>query len=129
MSAAFNKLAARKELGAIAHRLAEGLDRSLAKRIIARHIHNLSDTLPPETFGEVLLALHDANEANDIDEIHAGVLLLQSLIPLTLGALPAGATGRLPDGRVFIKRKDCLELYASCDTLEPIPYNTVVTIL
>ena len=125
----FNKLGARKEIGAIFYRLDdEHLDRDIKRRIIKRHICNLAETLPTE-FTEILLKLGAANTFGEYDEVRAGCILLQNLIPTTLGAMPAGLVARLPDGRIFIKRKDCLELYASCDTLEPIPYDTQVTIL
>lgn len=108
----FNKLAARKELGAIAYRLNEpGLEGKLCGRIIGRHIANLVETLPPETFGEILLALRAANKLGDIDEIHAGVLLLQSLIPTTYGSAPAGTVFRVRAGGLLAtKRKDGIDV-------------------
>lgn len=127
---AINKLAARKELGAIAHRLNDAsLDRSLAKRIIGRHIHNLVETLPPETFGEVLTALHDANEADDIDEIHAGVLLLQSLIPTTYGSIPAGTVFRLrASGLLATKRKNGIDVQGRLHVALHLDADQIVTV-
>lgn len=85
----FNRLAARKEIGAIHHRLAEvGLAVTLRHQIIARHLDNLADTLPERFHG--LLARMIAANYNDPQELAAGLALLAGLIPATYGSIQIG---------------------------------------
>lgn len=126
---AFNKLGARKELGTILHRLEEqGLDPIIRKRLIDRSLQNLLDTLPLR-FVAILGNAGLANIDNDLAEVKAAAELMLSIIPLTIGAIPAGTVVELPDGRVVIKRKSHIELCSCCDILEPIPHDTIVKIL
>lgn len=130
MSAPFNKLAARKELGSILHRLDEqGLHTTILRRIVRRHIENLNETLPVEEFGPTLILLRDALTLDHWGQVRKIAKEIQELIPTTIGMIPAGTVVELPDGRVVIKRKSYLELCSCCDILEPIPHDTIVKIL
>lgn len=104
----FNRLAARKEIGAIRHRLAEtGLDPVIRRQIIVRHLANLLDTLPAKFHGIVTrcqVALY-----NDPLELAAGLDLIASLVPATYGSIPAGTVFKLSNGHYFIKRKEGCE--------------------
>lgn len=108
----FNKLGARKEIGAIAYRLDEpGLDHTILRRIIRRHIENLSDTLPVEEFGKTLTILRDALTLERWGEIRTIVALLQESIPTTYGSAPAGTTFRVwSTGPLLTKRKGGVEV-------------------
>lgn len=103
----FNRLAARKDIGAIRHRLAEaGLSVTLRHQLIARCLDNLADTLPQKYQG-IVKRCQVANY-NDPMELVAGLDLLAALIPATYGSITAGTVFKFQD-RYFIKRKDGAE--------------------
>lgn len=103
----FNRLAVRKDIGAIRHRLTEqGLDATIKHQIIARHLDNLADTLPAK-FQGIITRCKVANY-NDRLELVAGMDLLASLVPATYGSIPAGTVFQI-NGRYFIKRKEGAE--------------------
>ena len=103
----FNRLAVRKDIGAIRHRLVEhGLSVTLRHQLIARHLDNLADALPAK-FQGLVTRLKVANY-NDPLELVAGLDLLAALIPATYGSIPAGTVFQI-NGRYFIKRKEGAE--------------------
>jgi len=103
-----NRLATRKEIGAIRYRLTQAdLSADLRRRIIARHIGNLSDTLPDELIGIVPL-LWDANEIGNLEDLVVGLNMLNLLVPATYGSIPAGTVFRF-NGEFVTKRKDGIE--------------------
>lgn len=108
----FNKLAARKELGAILHRLDEpGLHTNILRRIVRRHIDNLVDTLPTIEFGATLIVLRDALTMEKWGELRTAANLLIDAIPTTYGMLPAGSAFSFPGSHsICIKRKEGFEI-------------------
>jgi len=121
----YNKLAAIKELGAIEHRINDAnLDRRIKATCISRNLDNLLDTLPPKFHG-IILRCDRALRLNDYLELVAGLVLIRSLIPITLGATVAGSKVRLPDGTIVIKRKCLLELTSGA-TIPHLPPETRV---
>lgn len=103
----FNRLAVRKEIGAIRYRLADqDLSATLRHQIIARHLDNLSDTLPVK-FHEILNRCRVANY-NSSDELVAGLDLIDALVPATYGSIPAGIVF-LCRGSQYTKRKEGTE--------------------
>jgi hypothetical protein len=121
----YNKLAAIKELGAIEHRINDAnLDRRIKATCISRNLDNLLDTLPPKFHG-IILRCDRALRLNDYLELVAGLVLIRSLIPITYGMLPAGASFKIPSYcGTFIKRKGWVEIDGSRH-LHP-PANTRV---
>ena len=121
----FNRLAARKEIGAIRHRLIEeNLLLELRHQIIARHMANLLDTLPERFHG--LLARMTAANYNDLQELAAGLDLLAGLIPATYGSIPAG-TVFIYANRQVVKRKDGIDFDG---IIEPhLPADAIITIV
>ena len=121
----FNRLAARKDIGAIHHRLAEvGLSVTLRHQLIARHLDNLADNLPQKYQG-IVKRCQVANY-NDPLELVAGLDLLAALIPATYGSIPAGTVFQI-NGRYFIKRKGGVEYRG---VVEPhFDAGTIVTIV
>lgn len=109
---AFNKLAARKELGAILHRLDEtGLHTNILRRIVGRHIENLNETLPTIEFYATLIVLRDALTMEKWGEIRTAANLLLDAIPTTYGSIPAGSAFHLPNSHsVCVKRKGGFQL-------------------
>lgn len=106
----FNKLAARKELGAILHRLDEpNLHTNILRRIVRRHIENLNETLPVEEFGATLIILRDALTLERWGEIRTTAELLRELIPTTYGMLPSGTVFKHL-GALATKRKEGLDI-------------------
>lgn len=106
----FNKLAARKELGAILHRLDEpNLHTNILRCIVLRHIENLNETLPAEEFGATLVILRDALTLEHWDEIRTTATLLRELIPTTYGMISAGTVIKHL-GALAIKRKEGLDI-------------------
>ena len=132
MTNTFNKLACLKEIGSIEHRIADTtLSPALRRDIIERHVTNLICDLiyvgnESAKFGGILERL--ANRHTSDTEILAGCALLRSLIPMTLGAVPAGNMIRLPGGVLVTKRKGGLEL-ANCRMLEHPAPDTPVTVI
>jgi len=128
----YNKLACIKEIGAIEHRLADStLSPVLRRDIIERHVTNLICDLiyvgnESAKFGGILERL--ANRHTSDTEILAGCALLRSLIPMTLGAVPAGNMIRLPGGVLVTKRKGGLELANGRMLEHPAP-DTPVTVI
>lgn len=103
----FNRLAVRKEIGAIRHRLFEQkIDPVIRRQIIGRHLANLVDTLPAKFHGIVTRC--QVALCNDPLELAAGLDLIASLVPATYGSIPAGTVFKL-NGRYFIKRKEGAE--------------------
>lgn len=104
----FSRLGARKEIGAIRHRLVEaGLSPALRRIIIERHLANLLDTLP-NAYRNIITDCHVAlnNESNK-DMIRC-LDRLDTLIPATYGSIPAGTMFQVID-ETFIKRKEGVE--------------------
>lgn len=132
MTNAFNKLACLKEIGSIEHRLSDTtLSPALRRDIIERHVTNLICDLiyvgnESAKFGGILERL--ANRHTSDTEILAGCALLRSLIPMTLGAVPAGNMIRLPGGVLVTKRKGGLELANGRMLAHPAP-DTPVTVI
>lgn len=107
----FNKLAARKELGAILYRLDEpNLHTNILRRIVRRHIENLNETLPVEEFGATLIILRDALTLERWGAIRTIAALLQELIPTTYGMAPAGTVFKHL-GALATKRKEGLDVH------------------
>lgn len=107
----YNLLAVRKTIGAIHHRLAEqGLDTAIRRRIILRQLEDLADTLPVRKFGKLVGRCIQAHNERDDLELVAGLSLIESILPPhTWGAIPAGTVVRIPNGGVYIKRKQGAE--------------------
>ena len=125
----FNKLAARKELGAILHRLDEpNLHTNILRRIVRRHIENLNETLPVEEFGTTLIILRDALTLEAWSEIRTTAELLRELIPTTYGSIPAGVSLD-QQGRIFIKRKHGLVSASTGYIYNHLPADEVVTVV
>lgn len=121
----FNRLAARKDIGAIHHRLAEvGLSVTLRHQLIARHLDNLADTLPQKYQG-IVKRCKVANY-NDRMGLAAGLDVLAALIPATYGSIPAGTVFQI-NGRYFIKRKDGAEYRGIVGP--HLPADAIVTIV
>ena len=126
---AFNKLVARKELGSILHRLDEqGLHTNILRRIVRRHIENLTETLPVEEFGATLILLRDALTLERWGEIREIVKEIQELIPTTYGSIPAGVSLD-QQGRIFIKRKHGLVSASTGYRYDHLPADCVVTVV
>lgn len=121
----FNRLAARKEIGAIRHRLIEeNLLPGLRRLIIARHLANLLDTLP-QSFHLIIERCHVFNY-NDPEELLACLDKLDELIPATYGSIPAGTVFHV-NGPHFIKRKVGAEYRG---IIEPhLPADAIITIV
>lgn len=103
----FNRIAVRKDIGAIRYRLADNhLDTTIKHQIIARHLDNLADTLPAK-FQGIITRCKVANY-NDRLELTAGLDLIAALVPATYGSIPAGTVFQI-NGRYFIKRKEGAE--------------------
>ena len=103
----FNRLAARKEIGAIRHRLEEeGLTVTLRHGIIRRHLLNLVETLPVQYQSIVYRAM--AANYNDPQDLVACMDRLDNLIPATYGSIPAGTVFQVIDS-YYIKRKEGVE--------------------
>lgn len=111
MPTTYNLLAARKTIGAIHHRLAEqGLDPTIRRRIIERQLLDLADTLPAPKFGGIIGRCIQAHNERDDLELVAGLALIESCLPAQVwGAIPAGTVVRIPNGGVYIKRKQGAE--------------------
>jgi len=128
----YNKLSCIKEIGSIEHRLSDTtLSPALRRDIIQRHVTNLICDLtgtPSNSakFGGILERL--ANRHTSDTEILAGCVLLRSMLPMTLGAVPAGNMIRLPGGAVVTKRKQGLELVNGRMLEHPAP-DTPVTVI
>ena len=107
----YNLLAVRKTIGGIHHRLAEqGLDTAIRRCIILRQLQDLADTLPRRKFGNLVGRCIQAHNEGDTLELVAGLALIESLLPhLTWGAVLAGTVVRIPNGGVYIKRKQGAE--------------------
>lgn len=102
----YSLLAVRKEIGAIHHRLAEaGLDLTIRRRIIYRHIANLHDTLPHK-FWDICTRCEGANDAGDDLELIAGLALIQSMLPpLTYGCTLQGQVFEVTNRGMYRKNK------------------------
>ncbi len=111
----YNRLAARKILGAIAH-LLHGhhavIPAPVLRRIISAHLRELQSDLPQRKFGGIvskLVAENDAGNASGV-EFAAGLDLLVSMIPVTYGIIPAGTRFTVAGSpTTFTKRKDGCE--------------------
>ena len=104
----FNRLAVRKEIGAIRYRLDEVLTPSLRHAIISRHLDNLDDTLPAEYrvfVDDCRTALKRFNV-----ELVACLAAIDALVPPTYGSIPAG-TDFILNGEIVTKRKDGVEYH------------------
>lgn len=121
----FNRLAARKEIGAIRHRLVEdGLSDTLRHQIIARHLANLTDTLP-QSFHPIIERCQVFNY-NDPKGLLGCLDELDELIPATYGSIPAGTVFQV-NGPYFIKRKEGAEYRGIIGT--HLPADAVITIV
>lgn len=121
----FNRLAARKEIGAIRHRLIEeNLLPELRRQIIARHLLNLLDTLPIQ-YQSIVTRCTVANYA-DHDALIAGLDELDELIPATYGSIPAGTVFQV-NGHFFIKRKGGAEYRGIIES--HFDADTIITIV
>lgn len=124
----YNLLAVRKTIGGIHHRIAEqGLDTTIRSCIILRQLQDLADTLPRRKFGNLVGRCIQAHNEGDTLEMVAGLALIESLLPhLTWGAVLAGTVVRIPNGGVYIKRKQGAEemhtsaLFKHFDSSTPI---------
>lgn len=107
----YNLLAARKTIAAIHYRLAEaGLDAAIRRRIIMRQLEDLDDTLPARKFANIIMRCIRAHKGGDTLELVAGLALLESILPKpTWGAIPAGTAVQIPNGGIYIKRKNGAE--------------------
>jgi len=125
----FNKLAARKELGAILHRLDEqGLHTNILRRIVRRHIDNLVDTLPTIEFGATLIVLRDALTMEKWGEIRTAANLLLDAIPTTYGSIPAGTVFKHL-GALATKRKEGLDVQGHAAFVAHLAADRVVTVV
>ena len=125
----FNKLAARKELGAILHRLDEPcLHTNILRRIVRRHIENLTETLPVEEFGATLIILRDALTLERWGEIRTIAAVLQELIPTTYGSIPAGTVIKHL-GALATKRKEGLDVQGYPAFAPHLDADRVVTVV
>lgn len=110
MTAQFNKLAVRKELGAMAYRLRDtNLDPLIKARILRRHIDNLLDALPVRYH-----ALLQEMSAADTASVGVGIDVITGMLPpVTYGEIPAGTAFRMADhpGTVVVKRKGGVEFH------------------
>ena len=106
----FNKLAARKEIGAIKYRIADlNLEVELRQRIIKRALCSLAEVLPAEFWGLSEAALV-ANHANNTQRVLDLLAEIESGIILTYGCIPAGTWFVCGDNpTVWIKRKEHVE--------------------
>lgn len=121
----FNRLAARKEIGSIRHRLAEqGLSDTLRHQIIARHLANLADTLPKQF--HLIIERCQVLNYNDPEGLLAYLDKIDEVIPATYGSIPAGTVFHV-NGPYFIKRKTGAEYRG---IIEPhFDADTIVTIV
>jgi hypothetical protein len=110
----YNRLAARKIIGAIAH-LTTGrhqpIPNDVLRRIIDANIRELFAILPRK-FGGIIAKLDELNmrEESGTIEFAAGIDLILSMIPITYGMLPAGTRFKVADSpSTFTKRKDGIE--------------------
>lgn len=103
---AYNLLAVRKTIGAIHHRINErGLDINIRRRIIARQIEDLLDTLPRKFWG-ILHATKHAVERDDQLELVAGLALIQSMLPkMTYGCTLQGQVFEAEGRGLYRKNK------------------------
>jgi hypothetical protein len=113
---AFNRLAARKIVGAVQHLLTgkhQPIPAPILRRIIAAHVRELYEILPRK-FGGIVARLECENDAGNSAslEFAAGLDLILSLVPSTYGALPAGSRFTIDggEGAELTKRKDGVEL-------------------
>ena len=110
----YNPTAAIKEIGAIEHRLTDDVtDPYVTLHCIRRNLDNLIDTLPRKFWG-ILHRCRTALDAGDKLELVAGLALIRSMIPVTYGMLPAGATLRsshMAHPGPYTKRKSGVELH------------------
>lgn len=113
MTHTYNRLAAIKELGAIEHRLTDDVtDPYVTLHCVRRNLDNLINTLPRKFWG-ILHCCRTALDAGDTLELIAGLALIRSMIPVTYGMLPAGATLRsshMAWQGECIKRKSGIEI-------------------
>jgi len=110
----YNRLMTRKLIGAINH-LLHGhhaiIPADVLRRIISAHLRELQGELPARKFGGIVSKLVAENDAGNAasPEFAAGLDLLASMLPLTYGMIPAGASFTVSGaqfGCVFTKRKD-----------------------
>jgi hypothetical protein len=119
----YNRLAARKIIGAIAH-LTHGehqpIPKDVMRRIIDANIRELFAILPRK-FGGIIAKLDELNMREDSDtvEFAAGIDLILSMIPITYGMIPAGTRFKVNGPTVFIKRKE--GVWGNCLTPHPHP--------
>lgn len=110
MTTPYNRLAARKIVGAIIHLLTgkhQPIPAPILRRIIAAHVRELYAILPRK-FGGLVAKLDAENDAGNAAgiEFAAGLDLILTLIPVTYGMLPAGAEFHRPGSdRIFRKLK------------------------
>jgi hypothetical protein len=116
MTTTYNRLAARKIVGAIIHLLTgkhQPIPAPILRRIIAAHLRELYEILPRK-FGGVVSKLECENDAGNAAalEFAAGLDLILSLVPSTYGGLPAGSRFTIDGGEdaVLTKRKGGVEL-------------------
>lgn len=106
----FNKLAVRKELGAMTYRLRDAsLDPLIKARILRRHIDNLLDELPVR-YHAVLQEM----SATDTTSVGVGIDVITGMLPpVTYGEIPAGTAFRMTDHHdtVVVKRKGGVEFH------------------
>jgi len=107
----YNKLAARKIVGAITHLLTgkhQPIPAPVLRRILAANLRELHEILPRK-FGGLVAKLEAVNDAGDAAglEFAAGLDLILSLTPVTYGMLPACAEFKVQGGECnFRKTKD-----------------------
>lgn len=112
----YNRLAARKITGAIAHLLTgkhNPIPADILRRLIACHLRELYDILPPK-FNGIILRMERENDAGDCAglEFAAGLDLLTAMLPVTYGMIPAGSTFQIYEHMptTFRKRKNGVEV-------------------
>jgi hypothetical protein len=126
----YNKLAARKIVGAITHLLTgkhQPIPADVLRRIIAAHLRELYAILPRK-FGGLVAKLEVENDAGAADEpeFAAGLALILSATPITYGMLPAGAEFHRPGSdRMFRKLKGGVQGSVS---MHPHPAASLVVI-
>lgn len=127
----FNKLAVRKELGAILYRLKdESLGAGIKSALIERNLENLLDELDETKLAGIVVKTATANRQGDFEEVEQGVLLLISLIPVTYGSIPAGTVFRLPGGaELLTKRKGGVERFIDKPTEYHLAADAVVVVI
>lgn len=134
--APYNKLAARKEIGAILYRLNDTtLNRDIRRRVLARHCSNLIETLPVKGFHTKLLDLQLYCHHDEIDAIREECVRLLESIPLTYGCIPAGSHFTLVGdpsthgSSIYVKRKEGIETTYGDSAGNHVPGDTPVILI